>query len=50
MTDFAGRTAVVTGGGSRMGQEFVCRMVAEACNDAMCDRLRAGDCRDTSTL
>src|SRR5215469_11463226 len=37
MTEFAGRTAVITGGGSGMGRELVRLLVAEACNIAMCD-------------
>jgi NAD(P)-dependent dehydrogenase (short-subunit alcohol dehydrogenase family) len=36
MTEFAGRTAVVTGGGG-MGRELVRQLVVEACNVAMCD-------------
>jgi NAD(P)-dependent dehydrogenase (short-subunit alcohol dehydrogenase family) len=37
MKDFTGRIAVVTGGGSGMGQELVRQLVAEGCNVAMCD-------------
>jgi hypothetical protein len=37
MKDFAGRFAVITGGGSGMGRELGRQLVAEGCNVAICD-------------
>ena len=37
MKDFAGRLAVVTGGGAGMGRELACQLAAVGCSVAMCD-------------
>jgi len=37
MNDFAGRFAVVTGGGTGMGRELARQLIAEGCSVAMCD-------------
>jgi NAD(P)-dependent dehydrogenase (short-subunit alcohol dehydrogenase family) len=42
MKEFAGRIAVVTGGGSGMRRELVRQLVAEACNVSMCDLAAEG--------
>lgn len=37
MKDFAGKIAIVTGGGTGMGRELARQLVAEGCSVAMCD-------------
>ena len=37
MKDFAGKIAVITGGGTGMGRELARQLVAEGCTVAMCD-------------
>ena len=37
MESFAGKIAVITGGGTGMGRELARQLVAEGCDVAMCD-------------
>ncbi len=42
MDSFAGKLAIVTGGGSGMGRELVLQLAAEGCSVATCDIDAAG--------
>ena len=46
---FAGKLAVVTGGGSGMGRELVIQLAAEGCSVAACDR-NSGSVAETAAL
>jgi NAD(P)-dependent dehydrogenase (short-subunit alcohol dehydrogenase family) len=49
MKDFAGKIAVVTGGGAGMGRELARQLIAEGCSVAMCD-VSARNMADTVAL
>ena len=49
MESFAGKLAVVTGGGSGMGRELVRQLAAEGCSVAACD-VRQAAVAETAVL
>ena len=49
MQDFAGKIAVITGGGNGMGRELALQLVAEGCHVSICD-LSVDDMAETVTL
>jgi NAD(P)-dependent dehydrogenase (short-subunit alcohol dehydrogenase family) len=49
MRDFAGKIAVITGGGTGMGRELAIQLAAEGCTVAMCDVIE-GNMAETKRL